>query len=245
MAVISKMNINSTSYDLPGSSVMNYIAGEGISIDENGKISFTGSLDGVTPEQLEAIAQELRQQQAIFSQILDTTTLQVTDYATLLTRINEQDLPNIVATTASLRHDNEEIMSQLSLIPGQITSTVQGALNDPEWKETITGSVIEQTQDKIEIRFEELNKVTHDVQDVIRSVTVTPDDGVKIAAGAADTASNYTKITEAGMEIYVGGSVVAQATSERFTCINGFGIDDWIIARGNSAANLLFYRKGS
>jgi len=56
--------------------------------------------------------------------------------------------------------------------------------------------------------------------------------------------TSYTAFKGDGMRVYVDNNKVAEATSSRFECNKGLGVQDWAIEQGSSANVLNFYRKG-
>ena len=67
---------------------------------------------------------------------------------------------------------------------------------------------------------------------------------VRVTNQASLSPSAYTSFKADGMRVYVDSNKVAEATSNRFECNKGLGIQDWAIEHGSSAKVLNFYRKG-
>ena len=235
MAVISKMNINATPYDLAGRGNMSYIAGDGINIDANGVISLVLGSEGVTPAQLEALKQEFAQSTLAITGDLNTLTGQFNSYAFITTQLQGK-----VASIEAKAWSSEGIWAKIDIMPSEISSTVHGYVDSSEYRDRIAQSVWTQTQNEFNAEFERLNKVSGEMEKYGQAISITPSDGVKITA--AEDSTTYTKVTNTGMEIWSDGDLVATATGKRFSCLGGFGVDDWIIEKGKSADTLVFYR---
>ncbi len=67
---------------------------------------------------------------------------------------------------------------------------------------------------------------------------------VRITNQTSESPSAYTSFKGDGMRVYVDNNKVAEATSSRFECNKGLGVQDWAIEQGSSANVLNFYRKG-
>lgn len=67
---------------------------------------------------------------------------------------------------------------------------------------------------------------------------------VRITNQTSESPSAYTSFKGDGMRVYVDNNKVAEATSSRFECNKGLGVQDWAIEQGSSASALNFYRKG-
>ena len=90
MPIISKMNINGDPYDLAGRGNMSYIAGDGITIDANGRISVDLGSEGVTPAQLEALRQDLSNTKVTLTGALNTLTGRVDNGAMIMTYMDSE-----------------------------------------------------------------------------------------------------------------------------------------------------------
>ena len=89
MPTITKMNINGSPYDLNGGNTINYIAGDNIEISPDGRISVIIS-EGISPEELEALRQELAETRLMLSGELNTVTGEIEEGAYIMTYLNSE-----------------------------------------------------------------------------------------------------------------------------------------------------------
>ena len=119
MAQISKMNINGTPYDLAGGAGgTSYIAGDGITIDANGRISVLFP-EYLTSEQLADLRDELLQNQAMITGDLNVLTGEVENGAMIMTYMNSE----IAGIRASV-WSSEGMWNTIDMLPDSIKTTI-------------------------------------------------------------------------------------------------------------------------
>ena len=238
--LITNMNINSQRYDLAGnSSSVIYHDGYGIHINPDGSIDFTGDLNAATPEELEALRQYFETEKDIIVGKFDPINNKLTSFASWQALVDDD-----VATLKAQAWSSEGLWSELRLIPGKITSTVTGIVDSEGYKNKIVSSVMDQSTTAFSLEFKKLDDATKEMQRYGEKFTMEPT-GLKISADPTSGEQNYTQITSNGLEIWSDGAKVAEATSKRFYCMNGFGVDHWIIEEANGNPNSLLFYKGA
>ena len=238
MAKIEKMRINNDLYDLAGSGGgggIIYIPGTDIEISPDGVISFIGHYS--SEGDISKLREQLAQNQATVVGMINETNDGLSAAAATIHRLSE-GIPEILNIVYMNTSEVGRLSSRIDQLPTMISSTVSAELSDSEFRKSIATSVLTQTVDAFEFKFKQLDAANSELQAIGNVTEITQEGIILSAAGNPD---NSTTISNDGVSIKVNGNVVAEAKGTRFTCKNGFGIDDWIIVKQGDN-NLVFYR---
>ena len=224
MAKIEKMRINNDLYDLAGSGGgggIIYIPGTDIEISPDGVISFIGHYS--SEGDISKLREQLAQSQATVVGMINETNDGLSAAAATLHALSSEGIPYIQNLVYMNTSEVGRLSSRIDQLPTMISSTVSAELSDSEFRKSIATSVLTQTVDAFEFKFKQLDAANSELQAIGNVTEITQEGIILSAAGNPD---NSTTISNDGVSIKVNGNVVAEAKGTRFSCINGFGIDD-------------------